>query len=186
MKILFCGTAVPESIEYQVKDISAAGNRFQNNMIRNLRELGHQVDIVSYVAMEIPDALNELLDRDSADNGGVAETQYIFRANGGFKATWQAVKKCKEIAQDLLPQYDMVFCYNVFYSFFFLPKLARRFQKRNVLILADYSAPESYHSIKGKVYAGMQMRVTRQYDTVVGLSANIQKKLKKLNQKSQR
>lgn len=179
MKILFCGTAVPDSIEYQVRDISAAGNRFQNNMIRNLKDLGHQVDIVSYVAMEIPGELGyELLDRNTATDGGGTENHYILREDGGMKSTLQAIKKCRETVQHLIPKYDTIFCYNVFYSFFFLPRSVRKFQKRSVLILADYSGAESYHSIKNKLYAGMQMWVMRQYDTVVGLSSNIQKKIK--------
>lgn len=183
MKILFCGTVVPDLIEYQVKDISAAGNRFQNNMIRNLRELGHQVDMVSYVAMEIPGELkDELLGRNTATDGGGAETHYILREDSGMKSTIQAIKRCKETVQNLILKYDIIFCYNVFYSFFFLPRSARKFQKRSVLILADYSGAESYHSIKNKLYAHMQMRVLCHYDTVVGLSANIQKKLKQNQQ----
>lgn len=52
LKILFCGIAVPEEVECQVKDISAAGNRFQNNVIKNLEMLGHEVTVVSYVAVK--------------------------------------------------------------------------------------------------------------------------------------
>ena len=179
MKILFCGTVVPESIEYQVKDISAAGNRFQNNMVCNLKTLGHEVDTVSYVAMEIPKVLKDmLLEKDSFNDSSGAKSHYIFRQNGGFKGTLLAVKKCKEIVRNLISEYDLVLCYNVFYSFFFIPELAKRFQKKNILILADYSGPESYHSIKNKIYARMQMQIMRQYDKVIGLSANIQKKLK--------
>ena len=179
MKILFCGTVVPESIEYQVKDISAAGNRFQNNMVCNLKTLGHEVETVSYVAMEIPKVLKDmLLEKDSFNDSSGAKSHYIFRQNGGFKDTLLAVKKCKEIVRNLISKYDLVLCYNVFYSFFFIPELAKRFQKKNILILADYSGPESYHSIKNKIYARMQMQIMRQYNKVIGLSANIQKKLK--------
>ena len=72
MKILFCGTMVPETIEYQIKNISAAGNRFQNNMINNLKSLGHKVDTVSYIAVNIPKALrDELLEEEFCDSNGV-------------------------------------------------------------------------------------------------------------------
>ena len=57
LKILFCGIAVPEEVECRVKDISAAGNRFQNNVIKNLKALGHEVIVVSYVSIPIPAAI---------------------------------------------------------------------------------------------------------------------------------
>lgn len=179
MKILFCGTAVPDTIEYQVKDISAAGNRFQNNMICSLKALGHEVDTVSYVAMEIPETLKgELLNSDDVDDGRKGKQYYIFRQNGGIKATLKAIKKSRETVRKRIAVYNVVFCYNVFYSFLFLPKMAGKFHKRNILILADYSGPESFCDLRNKSYALVQRKIMRQYDVVVGLSANIQKNLK--------
>ena len=179
MNILFCGTWVPEIIEYRIKNISAAGNRFQNNMICNLKALGHEVDVISYISIEIPEELKiEFLDGGSSNRDNIIKHFCILRENGGSMATLQSVKKCKKTVRELISKYDVILCYNVFYSFFFLPKMAKRFQKKNILILADYSGVESYHSIKNKLYAGMQMWVMRQYDMVVGLSANIQKKIK--------
>lgn len=179
MKILFCGTVVPDTIEYQVKDISAAGNRFQNNMICNLKALGHEVDTVSYVAVEIPEILKgEFLNSDAVDKGCKRKQHYIFRQNRGIRATLQAIKKCRETVRKIIVDYDVVFCYNVFYSFFFLPKMAGKFHKRNILILADYSGPESFCDLRNKTYAFVQRRIMRQYDVVVGLSANIQNNLK--------
>lgn len=179
MRILFCGTAVPDTIEYQVKNISAAGNRFQNNMICNLKMPGHEVDTVSYVAMGIPETLKgELLNSDAADKERKGKQYYIFRQSEGIKATLQAIKKCRETVKKIIADYDLVFCYNVFYSFLFLPKMAGKFHKRNILILADYSGPESFCNLKNKCYALVQRRIMRQYDVVVGLSANIQNNLK--------
>lgn len=178
MKILFCGTMVPETIEYQIKNISAAGNRFQNNMINNLKSLGHKVDTVSYIAVNIPKALrDELLEEEFCDSNGEIKNHYIYRKNDGCKATFQAVRQCKETVQSLIQEYDVIFCYNIFYSFLFLPKLAQRFEKKSILILADYSGPESFYNQKSKLYARMQKWVMCQYDIVVGLSANVQKYL---------
>lgn len=183
MKILFCGTAVPDTIEYQVKNISAAGNRFQKNIICNLKMLGHEVDTVSYVAMEIPEILKgELLNGDAVDKGCKGKQYYIFRQNGGIRATLQAIKKCRETVRKIIVDYDVVFCYNVFYSYLFLPQMAGKLHKRNILILADYSGPESFCNLKNKCYALVQRRIMRQYDVVVGLSANIQKNLKENQQ----
>lgn len=178
MKILFCGTAVPETIEYQVKNISAAGNRFQNNMIHTLKALGHEVNTVSYVAMEIPKALREELENRDSAIGNKTDQRYIFRDNSGGKATLQAMERCKGIVKKLLPEYDVVISYNVFYSFLFLPKLASKFGKKNILILADYSKPECFQNLKSKWYAKIQKQVIRQYGTVVGLSGNVRENIK--------
>ena len=52
-KMLFCGTNVPDKIEYRVPHISAAGNRFQNNVITNLRELSYEVKNLSFVGVPL-------------------------------------------------------------------------------------------------------------------------------------
>lgn len=167
MRILFCGISVPEKIEYQVEQISAAGNRFQNNMIQNLRTLGHEVIVLSYIAMPIPKEMqDELCDTECQ--------KYVIRKNSGIKSTLEAVRTCREKVKKLLATCDMVISYNVFYSFLFLPIVARHAQKKSVLILADYSGKECYTNIKGRAYATLQQRTIRKYDTVVGLSANIQ------------
>ncbi len=172
MKILFCGTMVPEIIEYEEKQISAAGNRFQNNLIKNMRKLGHEVFVLSYVA--IPLSGNQKKIMKNTEN-----QKYVFRDKKDYAGTKKAVRECKEAAGDMLRAADVVMCYNVFYSFMFVPKMARKWKRKNILILADYSSPESFRNIKNKVYAKLQKKVIRQYHTVVGLSANIQKALTK-------
>lgn len=119
MKILFCGTVVPETIEYQVRNISAAGKRFQNNMIYTLKALGHEVNTVSYVAMEIPKALREELENGDSKIENKTEQQYIFRDNSGGRATLHAMERCKGIVKELLSEYDVVISYNVFIAFCF-------------------------------------------------------------------
>ena len=60
-KILFCGTNVPDKIEYRVPHISAAGNRFQNNVIANLRELSYEVENLSFVGVSLSQDIQEEL-----------------------------------------------------------------------------------------------------------------------------
>lgn len=170
MRILFCGTSVPEKIEYQIEQISAAGNRFQNNMISNLRAMGHEVMVLSYIAMPItPEVENELCNTE--------DQMYVVRKTSGFSDTFNAVKACRKQAKELLNSCDVMIAYNVFYNFLFLPDLVKKSAKKSVLVLADYSGKECYKSIIGKVYALLQQHTMKKYDTVVGLSANIQKVL---------
>ncbi len=172
MKILFCGIMVPEEIEYRVKDISAAGNRFQNNVIKNLEMLGHEVITVSYVAVPIPEGIRKTL-QDTESR------RYIIRKSAEWKETCRAVINCRRTVENLVKTVDSVICYNIFYSYYFLPWMARRHLKKNILILADYSGPESFKSLGRKVYARLQAKILQKYDTVMGLSANTEKRLKK-------
>ncbi len=166
MKILFCGTMVPEEIEYQEKWISAAGNRFQNNMVKNLEKLGHEVWTVSYIAMPLNSK------RESANESDKTH-RVIVRNSATIRETYIAIKKCRETIKEQLQKTDKVFCYNIFYSFFCVPELAKKYGKKSIVILADYSGKESFRGIKEKTYAAMQKYVIRRYNTVIGLSANI-------------
>lgn len=164
MKILFCGTMVPEEAEYQVRNISAAGNRFQNNMISNLKKAGHEVISCSFLGMDIPDKVKKQL------NGN-----YIFKDKGLLKGIRDYHRLIKRTMSDT----ETVMCYNIAYAWLILPLMARRRQKRSIIIVADYSESISYRSIAGKLYAKFQLWSMRQFDTVVGLSENIKNKLRK-------
>ncbi len=164
MKILFCGTMVPEEIEYQVKDISAAGNRFQNNMIRNLKRAGYEVTSCSFLGMNIPDSVKKQL-----------KGNYVFKDSGLLRGIQEYSGLIKRTMSDT----ETVICYNIAYAWLILPLMAKRRHKRSIVIVADYSESVSYKSIAGKVYAGLQLWSMRQFDTVVGLSENIKDKLRK-------
>lgn len=164
MKILFCGTMVPEETEYKVKDISAAGNRFQNNMIRNLERAGYRVVSCSFLGMRIP-----------ADIKRHLKGNYIFKDNGLLKGIWEYHRLLKRTMSDT----DIVMCYNIAYAWLMLPFMAKKQGKRSIVIVADYSESISYRSISGKLYARFQMWSMRRFDTVIGLSENIKDKLRK-------
>lgn len=163
-KILFCGTMVPESTEYQVKNISAAGNRFQTNMIKNLERAGYEVVSCSFLGMDIPNDIKRKL------NGN-----YVFKEKGLLKAIWGFYGLLKRTMSDT----ETVICYNIAYAWLFLPLMARRMHKCSIVIVADYSESISYQSIFGKLYAKLQLWSMRRFDTVIGLSDNIKDKFRK-------
>lgn len=163
MKILFCGTMVPEETEYQVKDISAAGNRFQNNMIRNFKRAGYEVVSCSFLGMNIPDGVKKQL-----------RGNYVFRDSGLLKGIWEYYRLLKRTMSDM----EMVICYNIVYAWLILPIMAKRRSKRSIVIVADYSERISYRNISGKIYASLQLWSMQRFDTVVGLSGNIKDKLR--------
>lgn len=167
MKILFCGTMVPEEAEYQVKDISAAGNRFQNNMIRNLKRAGYEVASCSFLGMNIPDGVKKQL-----------KGNYVFKDSGLLKGIWEYHRLLKRTMSDT----EAVICYNVAYAWLMLPFMAKRRNKRSIVIVADYSESVSYNNIPGKLYAKLQLWSMRQFDTVVGLSKRVRDKLQEEQQ----
>lgn len=164
MRILFCGTQVPENIEYQIKDISAAGNRFQNNMIANLEKCNHEVITCSYIGVPVPAEIREFLKKDT-----------VFKSDGFLKSLSAYRKRVKKLLDDS----DIVICYNITYAWIFLPVLAHAKSKRSIAIIADYSEAVSFSDFFSKAYAYLQGWSMRRFDTVVGLSANIKNKLRK-------
>lgn len=163
-KILFCGTMVPEKTEYQVRDISAAGNRFQNNMIRNLEKAGYEVVSCSFLGMDIPDKIK----KDLKEN-------YVYKEKGLLKGIWDYYR----LLQRTMGDTEIVICYNIIYAWLFLPLLAKKRHKRSIVIVADYSESVGYRSMAGKLYARFQLWSMRRFDAVVGLSGNIKDKLRK-------
>lgn len=164
MKILYCGTMLPEEIEYQVKDISAAGNRFQNNMIKNMKRAGYQVVSCSFFGMGIPKKLLKGWSRN-----------YILKDHGLLKGSWDFHRLLERTMSDT----DVVMCYNIAYAWLFLPLIAKRKRKRSIAVVADYSESVSYKSLPGKLYAKLQLWSMRRFDTVIGLSGKIKDKLRK-------
>ena len=172
MKILFCGTMVPEEIEYQVKDISAAGNRFQNNMIRNLEGMGHEVFRCTYLGMNIPEEAE-----DALRQRGAASEQERYVQKGG--KILHSILEYRRMARKAMSDTEVVICYNITYAWLMLPVWARKKRNKSIVILADYSGSVSYRNPLMKFYAWMQRQSMRSFDTVVGLSPNIRRKLRK-------
>lgn len=174
MNILFVGMNVPDAIEYQVQNISAAGNRFQNNIVGAFREVGHHVSVLSFLAVPFSDKFDLELNRE-------LDYKYIKRKRGIVGLLGSIFLFQKRIKEEI-SRCDFVICYNCIYAWLCLPVLARKMKKKSVMILADYSDTCSYTSIAKKIYARMQKKSIRKYDLVVGLS-EASKRLLRVNQK---
>lgn len=172
MKVLFCGTMVPDNIEYQTEGISAAGSRFQNNMVKNMKEMGHEIFQCSFIAVPMSVEARTFLEKKAKIEEN--RVQYVFKGKSLIASISEYYKKVLEILNSV----DIVICYNIVYAWLLLPYLSRGKRKKNIVVLADYSDSISYKGIISKLYAKLQLRSMRQFDTVVGLSANICSKLK--------
>ena len=167
MKVVFCGTVVPEKIELKTPSISAAGNRFQINFIKGLQEAGHTVIQYSFLGMPLDKNICEEIQCYEEN-----EKKFYFKKDGFIKS----IRKYGKDIKQAMHKSDVVICYNIIYAWLLLPVWANK--KNSIVILADYTESESYHSLYKKVYAHLQKWSMRKYKVVVGLSANIEKKLK--------
>lgn len=165
MKILFCGTQVPEEVEYQIKDISAAGNRFQNNIIANLKKCGHEVVARAYIGVPVPEDTRKELKNTVFKEQSIIKSFFSYYGKGRL--------------DKLLNDSDAVICYNIIYVWIILPYLANKHHVRSIAIIADYSEEICYNNLVGKLYAKLQRISMRHFDTVIGLSAQIEGKLRK-------
>lgn len=161
MKILYCGTVVPEKYDVQLRYLSPAANRFQMNMLTEMARQGHEIFVLSYIGFPIPD---EVCFEKLEYACGV---EYVYKRDGFARSVQKYRQRCKE----LLSHMDMVMAYNVDYASLGVPGCAGRNGKKSLLILADYSDAKSYKNVVGKAYASWQLRAIRKYDMVVGLSA---------------
>ncbi len=164
-RVLFLGTRIPESELLQLNSISAAANRFQEKFLCAITQLDNVYQEIAFVP--------EKLTRQPRQ----PQTVYVEKAFSGIRGILQAMRAMRRATMQEIDGSDVVFCYNVFYMWLFLPRLCRRYHRKSMLILADYSGTDSYQSIVRKLYAKLQLRTMRQFDCVIGLSGHLQKDL---------
>lgn len=157
-KILMVGSRVPEEVLLKAKTVSPAANRFQEKLIKNLRQQGADINELAYIAEPLENVSNT-----------------ICKKRGGVFGTIQAILRTKKAIRSRLKNCDKVLCYNMIYAWLYLPKLAKNMRKKSILILADYSGEACYTSILKKIYARLQLRSIRRFDAVVGLSLKLEK-----------
>lgn len=170
MKFLLCCTLVPEKYEIEIKEISNAANRFIRNFCTQF-EKEHFLDIISYVGIHIDEQTkNELKQCEKKDR----KVKYVFKSRKYIKGILEMIFLiCKE-----MHKYDYAITYNVVYAWMFVPIISKIMRKKSVLILADHSPSESYHSVGKRMYANVQQYFMGQYDYVIGLSEKTKKYLK--------
>jgi len=162
-KILFCGCFVPNEVEAREPGVSSAGNRFQNNLMKNMSKAGIDVSEASFLGMPLKDR-----------NYFAGKEGYVLKERNLVKS----VMDYRKLVKKNLSEVDTVICYNIIYAWLFLPSLSRKNKVRSIAIIADYSEEDSFSSLSKKLYVKLQRNCMRKFDTVVGLSANIEKQLK--------
>ncbi len=171
MKILFAGTNVPNEIEYLTENISAAGNRFQNNMLAYLRKADQEYYNLSFIAPPVgQECVQKLEDIIKPDTYGYILKQDFGSGPIGLIRSVSAFRKALE---SHIRGTDAVICYNVNYAWLNLPKMAKKHKVKSILILADYSDVDSFRSFGQKLYAKAMKRSICGFDVVVGLSSNV-------------
>lgn len=171
MKILFCGTIVPESYDTKLRYLSPAGNRFQINFCKELIRLGNSLRFLSYIGFPIEGTIPEFKSEQVFSDGRV---DYIYRR----KNILDSARLFTALMTKYMKKADVLISYNAIHVWLLAPFLANRRHIKSVLLLADYAEASSLPNYKMKWYAKLQMYSIRHYDVVVGLSVNTKRLLK--------
>lgn len=163
MKIVFCGTIVPEIYDTKLRYLSPAANRFQVNFCKELVYQGNELEILSYIGFPVEENIPDFSETTDFFENSI---EYIYKAGEMKNNIKYFMQKLKKKAANA----DVVITYNIIYAWLLLPYWAKKNKKRSVLILADYTGALSYQNWIKKVYAELQGYSIRKYDFVVGLS----------------
>ncbi|QIZ05645.1 glycosyltransferase family 4 protein [Priestia megaterium] len=168
MKILFCGSCLPPQFERKVKYLSAAGNQYQNNLIKALKA-HNEVKIISFINIELEISLDELSSECETLNIKPVITQ-----NG----TLAAFIKYRKLLKQEIKWADIIISYNVLYPWFGLGRMAAKYHKKAVAVVADYTPPAEHGSLLRKIYAQLTQREFSKYQKIVMLSPGVDAYLK--------
>ena len=158
MNVLFVGSFLPEEYGTKIEYLSLAGNRYQNTFLEELKLQHEHVKELSFIGFPVEDQYVE----------EVQNIPYvIYHPNKVI-----AVRKFRTHLRQACKWADVVICYNVVYPWFGLQKLAKKYDFKTVLLLADYSDQTSYTSKIQKIKSNLELRELQKYDLLVGLSEN--------------
>lgn len=165
MNILFLGSYVPKEYEYRFKNISAAANQYQNNLVAVLKKK-HIVDSMSYItAPEV---------NPTEEEEAVCKSQ---RCNL-YLAKRDGAKSFLNFRKDLKAKIkwaDFVITYNMVYAWFGIGLLAKNYHTKSILILADYTPWEEEKVVLKKIYAFFSKVNFNKFDKAVILSEGSRK-----------
>lgn len=159
MRILFCGCCLPRKFETRLKDLSVAGNQYQNNLINSLKMYG-EVQVLSYVTFPVENLENEIRNESKVEG----YTPFIFN-----KKISKLLEYRKEL-KSLIDWADCVITYNFMYPWHGIGDIARRRGKKSILVLADYTPSEETKGIIQKIYSLLAKWNFKKYSKVVLLS----------------
>ena len=168
MNILFLGTFLPTEYEFVNKNISAAGNQFQNNLYNTLKKNNNLIAI-NHISV-----YDTVIDEFEIEKMKKENIYTFFPRKKGFLE----VLKFRQKVQELSYWADLIITYNVVYPWLFLRGLVKNKKCKTNLILADYTPEYESKGLK-KIYAFLMRREFKYYDYAVVLSKNSKKLLGK-------
>lgn len=158
MNILFVGSFLPEEYGTKIEYLSLAGNRYQNTFLEELKMQNEHVKELSFIGFPVEDQYVEEVQKIP---------DVIYHPNKAI-----AVRRFRTSLRLACKWADVVICYNVVYPWFGLQKLAKKYDFKTVLLLADYSDQTSFTSKVQKIKSNLELRELKKYDLLVGLSEN--------------
>ncbi len=159
MNVLFCGSYLPQLFESKLENLSAAANQFQCNLINELKKY-HNVKVISYIGIPLECGYDVIVEECKNEN-----VTCVFKS----KHIIDSVRIMKKKIKTLLTTSDVIITYNVAYGWLGSEKVAKKMNKKSILILADYTPVEEENGLK-KIYAKLMLRSIRRYDRVIILS----------------
>lgn len=168
MKILVCGSCMPQQFEYRIKDLAAASNQYHLNMIHALESFA-EVKVLSYIGMNLNGVPEREIEGVCADN----HITCIFKQGNPIGAYVKYQHEMKK----MINWADVIITYNVQFVWFGVGRLAKRNKKKAVLVWADHTPVSDKKNIIGKVYSVLSEYNARQYQKVVALSPNMRRYL---------
>lgn len=173
MNILFCGSLLPSNYEGKYKGLSAAGNQFQNNLLKAMK----QENTVKTIAF-----INYPVNGESVEIRKAAEAEEIecFFTEDSKAAVLQFRGKMREYAEWA----DLAIVYNMMYPWYGIGSYMKRLAKKSIVIIADYTNWKEYKSLPRKAYALLNALEFRKYGKVVMLSQGMKKYIKSNQQVS--
>lgn len=158
MNLLFVGSFLPEEYGTKIEYLSLAGNRYQNTFLEELKLQYEGVKELSFIGFPVEDQYVE----------EVQNIPYVsYHSNKMI-----ALREFRTRLRQTCKWADVVICYNVVYPWFGLQKLAKKYDFKTVLLLADYSDQTSFTSKIQKIKSNLELREMKKYDLLVGLSEN--------------
>ena len=168
MNILVCASCLPDKYENNLKDLSAAGNKYQLNLINSLRKIGN-VKVLSFISINTDGKDNEIL-LDCKNN----DIECVI-ANG--KKKLQGIYSYRKKLKDSCKWADIVITYNVLYAWLGLPKILKYSKTKSIVIAADFTPWEEQQGLRRKIYSKFIEYDFKKYDKVVMLSEAIEQYL---------
>lgn len=162
MNILFIGSVLPAHYETKITAISNAGNRFQLNVIKNLKLLGCNIELYSFIGYPMEQYVDDSI-------SGICDHEYYFVKQHGFL---KEIQRFRKSVKKTLNSVDAILVYNNNYYSYGLQTYAARKKKQSVLLLADYNDMNTYSNVLMKLYSAVQLIDMRKYHKVIGLSCN--------------